>query len=54
MKVSLFTVVVCCCVAACLANPAINEVKNGASKSTGDPKGRFLTLPVANKCANRE
>lgn len=38
----------------CLAtpNPAINEVKN--TSKTGDAKGRFLSLPVPNKCANRK
>lgn len=56
MKLTFFSLTVCCCIVVCLANPkpAINEVKNGGAKSTGDPKGRFLTLPVPNKCANRK
>lgn len=54
MKLTLFSITACCCIIVCLASPkpAINEVKNGASK-TGDSKGRFLSLPVPIKCSLR-
>lgn len=54
MKLTLFTLTACCCVAITLA--AISEIKNNNSKAsaTGDPKGRFLTLPVPQKCSSRE
>lgn len=51
MKFTLITLTLCCCIVICFA--AISEVKNGGSK-TGDPKGRFLTLPVPSKCSNRK
>ena len=54
MKLTLFALTACCCLIVCLASPkpAINEVKN--TSKTGDPKGRFLSLPNPQKCANRK
>jgi hypothetical protein len=52
MKFTLFTLTACCCVAISLA--AISEVKNNNTKNTGDSKGRFLSLPVPQKCTNRK
>jgi hypothetical protein len=50
MKLALITITISLCIALSLA--AINEVKN--TSKTGDPKGRFLTLPVPSKCASRK
>uniref|UniRef100_A0A6B2E6N6 Putative c-type lectin n=1 Tax=Phlebotomus kandelakii TaxID=1109342 RepID=A0A6B2E6N6_9DIPT len=49
MKIAIF--VVLCSIAACLAEPkpAINEIRNQQQSKPG----RFLSLPDAQKCANR-
>lgn len=48
MKLALFVVAVAC-VAACVAEPESTREKRQAQKP-----GRFLSLPVAQKCANRK
>lgn len=49
MKIALF--LAACCIAACLAEPkpAISEIKAHENKA-----GRFLTLPIPEKCASRK
>lgn len=56
MKITLFSITACCCIAMCLGEPkpAINEIKNTVKSGNGDPKGRFLTLPVPSKCSSRK
>ena len=52
MKLTLFTLTACCCII--VSYGAINEIKNNNASKTGDPKGRFLSLPVPAKCSGRK
>lgn len=49
MRIAL--ILAACCIAACLAEPkpAISEIKAHENKA-----GRFLTLPIPEKCASRK